>query len=178
MARGVSLALPGSLTAAGFSLRPVVEGDVPFLRRLFRTLRWDELAPTLWPDEAKVAFLDQQYDFQQRHYTHGFAEAEFYLVERNAEPIGRFYVDRQTRNWYLIEISLLPDWRGQGLGSALIGLLQDGVRAGRGDRLSLNVETTNRARRLYARLGFLEVAALDEFPRLSLEMRWTARPSI
>jgi ribosomal protein S18 acetylase RimI-like enzyme len=177
MARVEALALPGALAAAGFSLRPVAEGDFPFLRHLFRTLRWEEFGPTLWPDEAKVAFLDQQFDFQQRHYATGFADAEFYLVERDAKPIGRFYVDRDSRNWYLIEISLLPDWRGRGLGSALIGVLQDGVRVGRGDRISLNVETTNPARRLYARLGFVEVAPPDEFPRLSLEMRWSVEAS-
>ena len=178
MAGAAPLELPAALAAAGFSLRPVAEGDFPFLRQLFRTLRWEELGPTLWPDEAKVAFLDQQFDFQHRHYTTGFAAAEFYLVERDAAPIGRFYVDRETRNWYLIEISLLPDWRGRGLGAALVGLLQDGIRSGRGDRVSLNVETTNAARRLYARLGFVEVIPPDEFPRLSLEMRWSVRPSI
>ena len=178
MTLAAPLELPAALAAAGVSLRPVAEGDFPFLRHLYRSLRWDELAPTLWPDEAKVAFLDQQFAFQHRHYTSGFAAAEFYLVAREAEPIGRFYIDRETRHWYLMEISLLPDWRGRGLGAALVGLLQDEVRAGRGDRVSLNVETTNPARRLYTRLGFVEVAAPDEFPRLSLEMMWTARPSI
>ena len=127
MACAAPLELPAALTAAGISLRPVAEGDFPFLRHLFRTLRWAELAPTLWPDEAKVAFLDQQFAFQHRHYTSGFAAAEFYLVARQAEPIGRFYIDRETRHWYLIEISLLPDWRGRGLGAALVGLA-----AGRG----------------------------------------------
>jgi len=178
MACAAPLELPAALTAAGISLRPVAERDFPFLRHLFRTLRWDELAPTRWPDEAKAAFLDQQFDFQHRHYATGFAAAEFYLVEREAEPIGRFYVDRETRSWYLIEISLLPEWRGRGLGTALLGLLQDQVRAGGGDRVSRNVETTNPARRLYTRLGFVELAPPDEFPRLSLEMTWTARPSI
>jgi ribosomal protein S18 acetylase RimI-like enzyme len=174
MAGATPLEVPQALATAGITLRPVAEGDFLFLRHLFRTLRWQELAPTLWPDEAKVAFIDQQFAFQHRHYTTGFAAAEFYVVAHQAEPIGRFYVDRETRHWYLIEISLLPDWRGRGFGGALVGLLQDEARAGRGDRVSLNVEMTNPARRLYARLGFVEVAPPDEYPRLSLEMRWTA----
>jgi ribosomal protein S18 acetylase RimI-like enzyme len=176
MAGTAPLELPQALAAAGIELRPVAEGDFPFLRHLFRTLRWAELAPTLWPDEAKIAFLDQQFSFQHRHFSTGFAAAEFYVVAHQTEPIGRFSVDRETRHWYLIEISLLPDWRGRGLGAALVGTLQDEARAGRGDRVSLNVETTNPARRLYARLGFVELPPPDEYPRLSLEMMWTAKP--
>ncbi len=161
-----------ALSAAGITLRPVAETDMPFLRQLYRSTRWGELAPTSWPDDAKIAFLDQQFGFQRRHYEIAYAAAEFYVIERHGDLIGRIYLDRTGRLLSLIEISLLPQWRGQGLGTALLGRLQREVREGRSDRVSLNVLATNPARRLYARLGFVETAGDQEFPDLYVEMAW------
>ncbi len=50
----------------------------------------------------------------------------------------------------LVDISLLPEARGSGLGTAI---LKDLVAAETGP-VQLHVERTNRARRLYERLGF------------------------
>lgn len=165
---------PARLGEAGISVRPLGEADFPFLRRLYHMLRWDELAPTQWPDASKAAFLDQQFDFQHRHYVTAYDGAEFYVIEHRAEPIGRFYVDRVTRDRLVVEISLLPEWRGRGIGAGLLTALQDEVTAGQADRVSLHVANGNPARALYARLGFVEVAPPDEFPRLDAEMVWPA----
>ena len=154
------------------SLRPAGDADNAFLQHLYRSTRWEELEPTRWPDEAKIGFLDQQFVFQQRHYRTAFPEAEYYVVVRAAEPIGRISLDRTRLVLHLIEISLLPEWRGRGLGSALIEALQQEVRAGRCDSVELQVLTTNPARRLYGRLGFVELGGEEEFPSLYVEMRW------
>jgi ribosomal protein S18 acetylase RimI-like enzyme len=172
-ARTAPLELSAALSEAGVSLRPVAEADMPFLQYLHRTTRWDELAPTHWPDEAKIGFLDQQFAFQHRHYQTAFADAEFYLISRDEDPIGRIYLDRTRRDLHLIEISLLPEWRGRGLGTALLTMLQQEVRAGRGARVLLNVLATGPARRLYTRLGFVETAGEQEFPDLYVEMAWS-----
>jgi GNAT superfamily N-acetyltransferase len=161
-----------ALSAAGIALRPVAETDMPFLRQLYRSTRWEELAPTSWPDEAKIAFLDQQFGFQHHHYKMAYAAAEFYLIERHGDPIGRIYLDRTGRDLSLIEISLLPQWRWQGLGTAFLDRLRQEVRDGRSARVCLNVLATNPARRLYARLGFVETAGDREFPDLYVEMAW------
>jgi GNAT superfamily N-acetyltransferase len=166
--------VPAALGAAGLSLRPQVEADFPFLRHLFRTLRWDELAPTLWPDEAKTAFLDQQFRFQHQHYAMAYDGAEFYVIEHRAAPIGRFYVDRTGRDRIVIEITLLPDWRGRGIGTALLNALQGEVGLGQADRVCLQVLTTNPARVLYKRLGFVEAEPPEEFPRPYIELVWPA----
>ena len=42
MTLAAPLELPAALAAAGVSLRPVAEGDFPFLRHLYRSLRWEE----------------------------------------------------------------------------------------------------------------------------------------
>jgi GNAT superfamily N-acetyltransferase len=164
--------LPAAPSAAGVALRPVADSDRDFLQRLYRSVRWEELAPTGWADDAKNAFLDSQCSLQDRHFRTAYAGAEFYLVEQAARPIGRLYVHRPARNLHLLEISLLPERRGHGLGAALLGMLQDEVRAGRADRVSLDVLATNPARRLYARLGFVETNPDEAWPGPYRQMVW------
>jgi ribosomal protein S18 acetylase RimI-like enzyme len=171
---GARLEAPASLAAAGISLRPVVAADRAFLERLYRLVRWDEFAPTGWPDAAKIAFLAQQFEFQRRHYAQAHDGAEYHVIVQGAEPIGRIYVDRTGRDLALIEISLLPQWRGRGIGAALLGRLQQEVEAGLRDRVSLQVAPDNPARRLYARMGFVETAPASEFQEASIEMVWPA----
>ena len=56
----------------------------------------------------------------------------------------------------LIEISLLPEQRGKGVGAQLIeGVIAEATSAGK--RVSLTVEQQNPAIRLYQRLGFTTV---------------------
>lgn len=138
-------------------------------------MRWDELAPTGWPDEAKSAFLASQFEFQQRHYDNAFPDADFSVVEHEGVAIGRLSVDRASADLHLVEISLLPGWRGRGVGGALVGRLQAEVRQGPAARLVLNVERTNvGAQRLYRRLGFVESPPTSPYPGLSIEMVWPA----
>jgi ribosomal protein S18 acetylase RimI-like enzyme len=155
------------------SLRPATQADLPFLERLYRSVRWDEFAPTGWPEAAKVAFLASQFDYQQRHHAAAFPDADARVVEHQGAPIGQLVVDRTTPRLHLVDISLLPEWRGRGVGGALIGALQDEVRAGRATAVSLNVDRTNPdAHRLYQRLGFVETPPATPYPGLSIEMYW------
>jgi ribosomal protein S18 acetylase RimI-like enzyme len=56
----------------------------------------------------------------------------------------------------LVDIALLPEHRGRGIGGALLrGLLDEGAVSGR--RVSMHVERSNPALRLYERLGFERV---------------------
>jgi GNAT superfamily N-acetyltransferase len=138
-------------------------------------VRWDELAPTGWPDQAKIDFLASQFGFQQRHYHTHFAGADFDVIEHDSAAIGRLSVDRTSSHLHLIEISLVPEWRGRGVGGAVIALLQQEVRTGRATRIVLNVERTNPgAHRLYQRLGFAESPPTSPYPGLSIEMVWPA----
>jgi GNAT superfamily N-acetyltransferase len=162
----------GALAAAGLSLHLVEDEDFPFLRRLHRLIRWEELTPLQWPDAARIAFLDQQFSFQHRHYIDAFAGAEFYLIQHEAEPIGRLYLDRMSSALRLIEISVLPQWQGRGVGAALLTGVQHEARTVGVGSVDLNVLATSPARRLYARLGFVESGPQEEFPGPYLAMSW------
>jgi ribosomal protein S18 acetylase RimI-like enzyme len=68
----------------------------------------------------------------------------------------------------LVDIALLPPFRGRGIGRQLIAeLLERGARAGQAVRLS--VARGNRAMGLYRRLGFLEVADDDGGVHVTME---------
>lgn len=151
------LAVPAALAAQGFGLRPETEADIPFLRRLYVSTRWGELAPVVdWTEAQKLAFLESQFGLQRHHYLTHFQAAEFSVLERNGVPAGRLYIDRQAGTLHVVDISLLPDWRGRGTGTALMRAVCAEARVA-GKKVSLAVKKLNPAQRLYRRLGFREV---------------------
>jgi len=167
---GPCLCVPAPLAARGVSLRAARDQDLAWLRRHYQQRRAAEFAPLGWPAAALSAFLDQQFAMQHLHYVRYYADAEFLIVEREAEPVGRLYLLRRAPEHLLVDIGLDPVERGQGLGAALIATAQaDAAAAGRG--LRLHVEHGNdAARRLYQRLGFQH----EENLPTHAAMRWRA----
>jgi GNAT superfamily N-acetyltransferase len=168
-AAGVKLAMPATLTVQGFALRPESEADIPFLRRLYISTRWEELAPIVdWTEAQKIAFLESQFGFQRHHYRTYYPATDFAVLEKDGVPAGRLYVDRQEHTLLVVDISLLPEWRGHGTGTALMQAVCAEARAAN-KKVSIAVEKFNRAQTLYRRLGFREVA--DEGVHWTME--WT-----
>lgn len=140
----------------GLALRPETPGDTPFLAALFASVRGPEFAGNGWPDEVRDTFLAQQFRFQRAHYAHHYADADFRIVERQGAPVGRFCLHRGTTDHRIVDICLLPEARNQGLGGALLDIAcAEADRLGR--VVSLHVERSNPAQRLYARKGFIRV---------------------
>lgn len=124
-----------------------------FLCALYASTRAEELAPVPWPEQEKQAFLRRQFGLQHQYYRQTFPQADFLLVLSANEAIGRIYVAREEDAINLIDIALLPQWRGRGIGTALLGeLVAESERTRRA--IVLHVEPNNPARRLYARCGF------------------------
>jgi GNAT superfamily N-acetyltransferase len=139
--------------APPYTLRPITPGDLPFLRDLYGSTREEELAVVDWPATQKQAFLDQQFAAQHAWYQEQYAGASFDLVEVAARPAGRLYVARWERELRIVDVSLLPEHRGQGLGTALVAAVI-GEATAAGKAVSIHVERQNRALALYSRLGF------------------------
>ncbi|MGQ3241376.1 MAG: GNAT family N-acetyltransferase [Shinella sp.] len=146
---------PSVVTAAGVDLRHAARTDMPFLVDLYRSLRTEEFAAMPWPPEQKNAFFDQQFAFQHRHYLSVFPDAHFLVIDCGGEPIGRLYLDAGTEHWQVIDIGLLPERRGRGIGTVLLSAIQrEAVLAGV-VAVVLSVEHHNsRAQALYRHLGF------------------------
>jgi hypothetical protein len=102
--------------AGATTLRRVRRHDLPFLRRLYESTRAEEMALLPWSTEAKHDFLGLQFEAQHKFYLERFPEAQFDLVLEDGEPIGRLYVDRRQEEYRLVDITLLPSRRGNGIG--------------------------------------------------------------
>jgi ribosomal protein S18 acetylase RimI-like enzyme len=144
--------------AARFNLvyRPLAKEDFGFIEALYFSTRAEEVAQSGWPEAQQHAFLTQQHGAQHHHYQTYYPKAEWLIVERDDAPIGRLYLDEWPNEFSIIDISLVPAARGQGMGEAM---LRDviALAAARGKGVSIYVEKFNPARRLYARLGFVVV---------------------
>ncbi|WP_184432772.1 GNAT family N-acetyltransferase [Xanthomonas arboricola] len=141
--------------AHAIALRAEQDADLPWLQDLYASTRSEELAQVPWPDATKRAFLDQQFAMQRAHYLRHFPDADFMVVQWQHERIGRLYLQRAPSQHAVIDISLMPAWRGKGIGTALIVQAQTRACAA-GCGLSLHVLHANpAAQRLYARLGFV-----------------------
>ncbi len=125
------------------------------MRSVYASTRADELARVPWTAEQKAAFIDMQFRAQRLSYMNVYPNAEYYVIERSGQPVGRMIVDRSQHTILLMDIAILPQFRNAGLGTALLQeLLREADQAGRPVRL--HVEGFNPAFRLYQRLGFVE----------------------
>lgn len=141
---------------AAITLRPVCPQDRDFLYRVYASTRLEELAPLGW-DEAQVAqFLEQQFTAQDSHYREHFPATEFQVILADGRPVGRLYLDRRAEEIRIVDIALLAEHRGAGIGGHLLGaILAEAGAAGLPVRI--HVEKTNPALSLYRRLGFREL---------------------
>lgn len=163
------LDLPGRI-ASGLQLRLAHSDDLSFLRELYISSRAAELACMPWPDAAKRAFCDSQFDLQHRHYLSYAMSGAFTIVMLGDEPVGRLYLHWTRAELRIVDIQLLPDMQGQGIGSTLLRWLQSLVPQAGVATLGLDVLRHNAAAyRLYQRLGFhaLEVHGTH------VRMAWT-----
>ena len=149
----------GRAAAAGLAFRPITDADLPFLAQVYASTRLQELAVTDWSDAQKGAFLQWQFDAQHAHYRQHYHSTDFLVIERAAVPVGRLYLARWTEEHRIVDVALLPQHRGAGLGSALLRDLLDEAAAA-GKAVTIHVEKFNPALTLYRRLGF--VAAGEE----------------
>ena len=135
-------------------LRPEVENDMEFLFGLYASTRADEKELVSWNDEHWDDFLRMQFDLQHTQYRQNYRNASFDIILLNDTSAGRLYVQRGNAELHIIDISILPKFRGCGLGGRLLGEL---IHEAEDMRLpvTLHVEKNNRALHLYQRLGFV-----------------------
>jgi RimJ/RimL family protein N-acetyltransferase len=136
-------------------LRPITDADMDFLHRLYATTREDELKQVSWTPEQKAAFVRQQFEAQHAYWHENYTDTSWDLILGDGQPIGRLYVARWPGDIRIVDIALMPEHRGGGVGTRLIReILAEGDATGR--KVSIHVEVFNAARRLYERLGFVQ----------------------
>ena len=144
------------MTGRGVRLRTATPEDSAFFARVYAASRAEELAPVPFSPADKEGFLAQQFAAQSVHYARYYGGASYEVIEVGGEPAGRLIVHRTGERILVVDIVLLPEFRGRGVGTGLLEpILRDGDRA----RLpvQIHVERANPALRLYERLGFVPV---------------------
>jgi GNAT superfamily N-acetyltransferase len=153
--------------AARVALRPVeVPADDEFLQRLYFDTR-DDLSSFALPAEHIEKLLAMQYTAQKMQYEADFPNAGHYIIELDGRCAGRYMISRRPDDILLVDIAVLTELRGQGIGSFV---LQCGLHEARreGKAYRLHVLRHSRAHSLYERLGFIVTA---ESPS-HYEMEW------
>jgi ribosomal protein S18 acetylase RimI-like enzyme len=135
---------------------------------VYASTRVEELALVDWDDAQKETFLRAQFDAQDAWYREAYAKASFDVILVHGEPAGRLYLHRGPSEIRIMDIALLPEYRGGGVGTSLLEELAAEADAA-GKRLTIHVERMNPALRLYERLGF--AVAEDKGVYLFLERR-------
>jgi ribosomal protein S18 acetylase RimI-like enzyme len=148
-----ALSLQPHLVAQEIYLVDQTEEDISFLRDLYISVRWEELAPTDWSELQKVAFLESQFSAQYQHYNLVYVGAKFRIIRQGNEPIGRLVLFSNAHDIRVVDISFLPAWRNLGIGSSLLNSIFEEAQTTH-KTVSIHVEQFNPALALYLRLGF------------------------
>lgn len=138
------------------TLRPATPADYHFMRLLYGSTREEELKRFPFDELGKKDFLDQQFAAQYQHYQLHYPTCERNIIEIGGQPAGRLWIDEWRDQIRLVDVALMPAWRGTGVGTMLLReVLDRGARAGK--PVTIHVEAYNPALRLYERLGFVKV---------------------
>jgi ribosomal protein S18 acetylase RimI-like enzyme len=148
-------------------LRPVCEADNDFVYSVYASSRAEEMERVPWDEAAEQSFLQMQFAAQQTHYRTYFPQATHDVILAEGTPVGRLYVDRRATEIRILDIGLLPEARGHGIGSHILQDLMEEAEAAK-KTLSIYVESSNPSLQLFQRLGFVKAGEND----ISCLMEW------
>ncbi|XSG75248.1 GNAT family N-acetyltransferase [Herpetosiphon llansteffanensis] len=154
--------------AAPLSLRAATPKDESLLLNLYASTRAAEMARVDWDDLRKAEFISMQYHAQHTHYLQHYPNASFQIIQHKQQAIGDWYTFQSSSLMRVLDITLLPAFRGRGIGSKLLGLFLAQAKASqRPVRLYVYKENL-RVSAWYKRLGFQAVGGLSMYT----EMEW------
>ncbi|HMB24171.1 MAG: GNAT family N-acetyltransferase [Chloroflexota bacterium] len=144
--------------------RPVLPENDDFIYEVYASTRAEEMALTPWTEEQKDAFVQMQFKIRDQQYRAGYPDAVTEIILCNDIPAGTTITLRTADEIRLVDIALLPKFRGAGIGTTIFQRLQT-----EGKRISLHVLKQNPAVHLYSRLGFVSVTEDSMY----LQMEWS-----
>jgi ribosomal protein S18 acetylase RimI-like enzyme len=155
-------------------IREATRDDLPFVREmLYEALMWNPEA-----ERYPFDFILAHPEVTRYHEAWGRVGDAALVAEDDGRPIGaawyRLFTEEDHGEGYVddetpeVAIAVVTERRGQGVGGALMDAIAERARAYGFARLSLSVEPDNPAKRLYARLGYVEHETDDDLGRMIL----------
>jgi RimJ/RimL family protein N-acetyltransferase len=148
------------------ALRPEQAADADFLYALFRSHNLPVLSAMPVDAATRETLMRMQFDSQTRTYRANYPDARFDIVERDGVAVGRLIVHADSQGGCIVDIGLLPDRQGAGLGSALLSAVLADL-AGRCPVVRCQVLWNNeRSLRMCRRAGFIDAGEAPPFIQL------------
>ena len=142
--------------------RPVLPQDDNFIYEVYAGTRADEMTLIPWAEEQKDAFIRMQFKIRNQQYRQ-YPDALTEIILCNDVPVGTMITSQTADTTFLVDIALLTQFRGAGIGSRILQGLQT-----QGKKVILHVLKSNPALNLYQRLGFV----FKSEDALYMEMVW------
>ncbi|CAN5588206.1 hypothetical protein BH10ACI3_BH10ACI3_21130 [soil metagenome] len=153
-------------------LRAVTDDDEAFLAEVYYSSRRDEVSAFGWDEAQQDSFLAMQFSIRQLSYAMQYPDGEDSVILYENEPAGRIIIGRSGAEISLIDIAVLPQFQGNGIGSEIISRLKQEA-ANAAIPVVLTVDLANpKAFALYQKLGF----AVSGETQLNYSMQWTPEP--
>ncbi|WCN11369.1 GNAT family N-acetyltransferase [Marinomonas mediterranea] len=151
----------------------MLESDLDFSFSVYISTRLEEMKKSGWSQDQIHGFLLDQARMQHRHYRTYYSDGVFYILSAelkgSKEDIGRLYLHYSNSELRIVDIALLPEYRGRGIGRALLEVLK--IEAKKSSKsLTIHVEENNPALRLYEELGFSKIKKVNS---IYWFMSWT-----
>jgi GNAT superfamily N-acetyltransferase len=146
--------IPMNLADSALSERSLLpdDGDFPFL--VYAASRAEEMISWGWPPAQQESFLRMQFRARAQSYAAAYPDAVHSVLLCDGVSAGTAIVWRSDAEFRLVDIALLPEFRGRGLGTLWISRLIHEARAA-AVPVRLHVFRGNPAELLYQRLGFV-----------------------
>lgn len=154
------------------ALRACDASDDPFLYDVFCTT-WESEVAALPNQKLARHVLRIQHTAQERRFRVRYPGHQRFVVTHDGEPAGRLYLFVDGTTMQVVDLTLMPRFRSQGIGTRLLRELM--AKASRDDRsVTTRVGRSNsRAADLCASLGF-DLVAVDDLDNF---FRWRPLPA-
>ncbi|RJE87685.1 GNAT family N-acetyltransferase [Paenibacillus sp. 1011MAR3C5] len=131
--------------------------DQSFQYEVYASTRLEEMRLMGWDIAQQDTFLRMQFMMQQRSYAARYPNEAYQLILYDGVEVGHLLVSREDNAIRLVDVAILPHYRNNGIGTFVINnLMQEALATGRSTML--HVVRSNRAIKLYERLGFTKSA--------------------
>lgn len=147
--------------------REVITSDETFLFETFISTNINKFLPLALSEERLIELLRMQYEAQKTSYQNRFPQALHEIVILQGLRVGRIMTGIENESLHLIDISLLPNFRGQGYGTQLLRELQS-YAMNHKIPITLQVAQENPAKYLYEKCGFKMINNIIPY----ITMKW------